>query len=100
MTKREFLQCDNDEIRSRVKVGVLYHHRSYYVAIEDDIRKWLNEYLPIWLAAEPLWFNDQVKSAIPDHLVNDPNILKQIRGKEVKKIMLKRRNSLKSIGNV
>ncbi|GMI12795.1 hypothetical protein TrLO_g520 [Triparma laevis f. longispina] len=39
--------------------------------VGDQVKVWLNERLPIWIAQKPDWFNDYRKSLITDLMVED-----------------------------
>lgn len=88
--------CSNflEQTDDSANLGVLNVRKSYYSPIEEEIKTWLNERLPVWISEEPKWFDDQKKATIPDDYVNDPEILMKIRGIEVGKIRERRRSSV------
>mmetsp|Transcript_2382 Transcript_2382/g.4309 ORF Transcript_2382/g.4309 Transcript_2382/m.4309 type:complete len:531 (+) Transcript_2382:153-1745(+) len=65
-------------------------HPSLWHQIEQDVRFWLNERLPIWIAESPPWFNDQVKAVVPENLVENKTVLARIRGESVRKVIKER----------
>ncbi|GMH84142.1 hypothetical protein TrST_g12287 [Triparma strigata] len=87
--------CTNFEMAQNdlAKLDTFSIHPSYYVPIKEGIKAWLNERLPVWIAEEPDWFDDQKKATIPDEYVIDPSLLKRIRGIVVEKIRERRRST-------
>jgi hypothetical protein len=75
-----------NKVGDSLKIDVFNQYKGHWEPIKSDVRVWLNERLPTWLSEAPEWFNDQVKSMIPDELVEDPSILTKIRSTEVEKI--------------
>ena len=59
------------------------------MSIREDVRIWLSERLPVWIDDEDEWFDDYTKSIIPDFLV-DPEILQEIRGENVERLISER----------
>ena len=75
-TRTNFETAPND----LAKMEVFTHHPSLYTPIKDEVKEWLNERLPVWIAEEDDWFDDQKKATIPDEYVIDPSLLIKIRG--------------------
>jgi hypothetical protein len=76
------------------KIKVFTKYKGHWEPIESEVRVWLNERLPTWIDESPEWFDDQVKSMIPDELVDDKAILIKIRSTEVENIRESRRSSI------
>ncbi|GMH84158.1 hypothetical protein TrST_g12293 [Triparma strigata] len=62
------------------RVDIFTLHPSLSLPIKQEVKAWLNESLAAWIAEKPSWFNDQVKTSIFDDYVDQPEMLKQIRG--------------------
>ncbi|GMI03725.1 hypothetical protein TrLO_g1593 [Triparma laevis f. longispina] len=43
------------------RVAVFTCQKEMYLPVLDDVKKWLNERLPEWIAEEPEWFDDRIK---------------------------------------
>jgi hypothetical protein len=83
---------DNEE--DWKKFGVFHNNRhKWEYKIGPEVKAWLNERLPVWLEDEPEWFNDVMKSMIPDEFISDPALLVRVRTKNVKAIIEERRRS-------
>jgi len=76
------------------KILVFEDNHAKWAPIKDDVKVWLNDTLPKLLEEQPEWFNNQVKATIPDNFVDDPAVLKSIRGEAVKNLLEKRRKSI------
>lgn len=79
------------------KMLVFEDNHTKWAPIKDDVKVWLNDTLPKLLEEQPEWFNNQVKATIPDDFVDDPAVLKSIRGEAVKNLLEKRRKSIVEI---
>lgn len=76
------------------KIHIFGNCKSYWEPVQSEVRVWLNDRLPTWINESPEWFDDQIKSTIPDELLDNPSILKKIRGAEVEKIRERRKSSI------
>ncbi|GMI01513.1 hypothetical protein TrVE_jg12105 [Triparma verrucosa] len=57
--------------------------RNLWLPILEDVLKWLNDGLVVWMEEDPEWFDDFTRSSVPDDLVNDKAVLKKLRGAKV-----------------
>ena len=67
VTAKEFC-CANFQktgVSDEEKFEVFGNHRSYYEASEDEIKAWLVEKWPIWIAEKPSWFTKGAISRVP-----------------------------------
>jgi len=78
----------------RLKFSVLEDSRYKWKPIEDELKEWLKERLPIWLNSQVEWFDAHRKAMIPDDMITDSALLNAIRDEEVVAIVEKRRASL------
>jgi hypothetical protein len=89
---RDYIQTNFKEADDELKFDVF--HCNVYLwlpEIGEDVKAFLTNNLPRLLHESPEWFDSDVKSSIPDELVEDKDILAKIRGKEVQRIIKKRR---------
>ena len=89
-TCRKFKSASEDHIKMQFSFNM---HQSTFAPIKEEVKEWINERLPVWLAEKPEWFDDSFKAMILDEYVEDKAILKKIRTKDVMAIRSARRRS-------
>ncbi|GMH94869.1 hypothetical protein TrST_g7751 [Triparma strigata] len=88
--KKKFKSASEDHIKMQFSFNM---HQSTFAPIKEEVKEWINERLPVWLAEKPEWFDDSFKAMILDEYVEDKAILKKIRTKDVMAIRSARRRS-------
>ncbi|GMI18588.1 hypothetical protein TrLO_g8969 [Triparma laevis f. longispina] len=82
----------NDEL-DRYKVLIFANNENNWVPqIGSEVKIWLNENLGKWVEEKQSWFDAHYKSTIPDWIVEDEELLKEIRDDDVKVIIDKQRS--------
>ena len=91
LVQEEFLTFTEPDL----KIKIFERHKDMWAPLFEEVRKWLNDSknLDTWIKEKPEWFNDHVKASILDEFVENPNLLKEMRGAKVQEIM-KRRKSI------
>eukprot|EP00519_Triparma_laevis_P013538 CAMPEP_0182490554 /NCGR_PEP_ID=MMETSP1321-20130603/376_1 /TAXON_ID=91990 /ORGANISM="Bolidomonas sp., Strain RCC1657" /LENGTH=336 /DNA_ID=CAMNT_0024692759 /DNA_START=1397 /DNA_END=2407 /DNA_ORIENTATION=- len=89
-TCRKFKSTSDDHLKMTF---TFCGHQSTYAPIKEEVKDWINERLPVWLAEKPEWFDDSFKAMILDEYVEDKAILKKIRTKDIMAIRSARRRS-------
>ncbi|GMH50385.1 hypothetical protein TrRE_jg1133 [Triparma retinervis] len=91
LVQQQFTHNQDDEQKFKIFGN---HTGKWEYKIAKEVKVWLNKQLPIWLDESPEWFNDQKMSILPDDYIEDPEILRRVRTKNVKEIIEQRRASL------
>ena len=77
-----------------LKIKIFERHKDMWAPLFEEVRKWLNDSknLDTWIKEKPEWFNDHVKASILDEFVENPSLLKEMRGAKVQEIMKRRKS--------
>jgi len=67
-----------------------YHEAKWRANIGEQVKEWLNERLLGWIEEQPEWFGDVQKAMVPDWVVDDEDLLTDIRNDEVIAIISER----------
>ena len=82
------------------KLGIFTkNEHKWKAAIGEEVKVWLQSRLEVWLESQPQWFDDYIKSTVPDWAVDDPAMLACIRNNKVEAIreFRKRRSSVAAL---
>ncbi|GMH92014.1 hypothetical protein TrST_g564 [Triparma strigata] len=88
------IECFRFAKKDVAKLKIFCKHKAMWSDHESELRHWLNDNLKGWVQNKPEWFDEHKQAIIPDDLVDDPKLLLNIRGREVKTIQQRRRSSV------
>ena len=82
---RPSIPCDELRIsifkdRDYVQIHLYVENDEFWrEAIGNEFKMWCNDRLVVWIKEQPSWFTDQVKSIIPDWIVDNKRMTAKIR---------------------
>ena len=77
----------NENHSDEQKFEILTNHEGMWAeTIGEDVKEWMDNQLPVWLEESPQWFDAHGRARISDWLIDDKELLKEIRNDEVQAI--------------
>ena len=77
------------------RLDILHCNKYKWLPLWEKVKDFINERLPNWVEQQPDWFDDYIKSTIPDEMIEDAWLLSEIRDDGVMSMMLQTQASRK-----
>ena len=90
MTIRNFRELEDDGLRADTIFG---SNKNQWKSIYDEVKEWVWQSWPKWVEEKPAWFDDRMRSMIPEDMIPSTDDLKQIAAEGGKEAVVKRTQS-------
>ena len=91
MTIRSFRKLEDDGLKA---AQVFNNNKNQWKSIYEEVKEWVWQNWAKWVEEKPAWFDDRMRSMIPQDMIPSSYDLKQIAAEGGKGVVVKRTQSL------